>query len=77
MHSNQNPEADAVKKTREAHQNIEPTVTGYLKRAKCWDLRHYWREGEGRMVCETFQENFTRNGTKRQKIKREVSARTD
>ena len=68
MHSNHNPETDAFKKNREARQNIKPTVMGYLPWAECWDLRHYYREGEGRMACETFQEEFTRNGT--QTVKR-------
>ena len=36
---------------------------GYLPWAECWDLRHYYRKGEGRMAGKTFQEEFTRDGT--------------
>ena len=68
MQSNQNPKSDAFKENRDARQNLKPTVMDYLPWAECWDLRHYYREGEGRMACETFQEEFTRNGT--QTIKR-------
>ena len=68
MPSNHNPSTDAFKKSREARQNLRPKVMDYLPWAKCWDLRKYSCEGEGRMACETFQEEFTRNGT--QTIKR-------